>query len=534
MAAWLPAVTRILDTLDAGALSGVATKGILHTTEGGSIESNVSGFRGNNFWPHLIVDPSTETLVQCLAFDRAARALPLHNADAGVQIEIVSRAAGAPTWSESEMFYLWKVMREVEIHTAIPRQSYIQFDSSGQNRFRMTLADFQRFQGWCGHQHAPDGGDHWDPGGIRNWNLVTPRLGGTVNACTSARALTTIASRDETLVALFSGIAALNSTQWTRSSASWGPAAAVPGVVTSPGSPIAATARQPDILDVFFVGADGRLYTTWRTTGGWASTPLQIGGGVMPHVPGGIAAVARTPYNLDVFFSDATGAVLTAYWNPIAGWNGSWRINHGVNAGLLPCITAVTRQPGILEVFFIGADGHLWTTRWREAGTPGWSPTPSRVGGDANPPTVNAAGGVAAVARTPHNLDLFFSDTTGAVLTTYWNPTSRWANGSWRINHGVNAGPIPCITALARQPDILDVFFIGADGLLYTTWWANGAWTANPIPIGGPVLLDPTQGISASCTRPNQLDLLVHSTSHLALTWHEGQPWPAAFSPQAF
>jgi len=39
------------------------------------------------------------------------------------------------------------------------------------------------------------------------------------------------------------------------------------------------------------------------------------------------------------------------------------------------------------------------------------------------------------------------------------------------------------ISAFARQPDHLDVFWIGPDGGIGSTWWRSGQTWATPFPI---------------------------------------------------
>src|SRR5258707_11861470 len=66
-------------------------------------------------------------------------------------------------------------------------------------------------------------------------------------------------------------------------------------------------------------------------------------------------------------------------------------------------IAAVSRAPGNLDLFVIGFDNHVWSTFWNDAGgwNRDWFPLPGRHVFDHEKQKI------AAVSRTPNNLDLF-------------------------------------------------------------------------------------------------------------------------------
>lgn len=148
-------------------------RGVLHTTEGPTLDAALGSFRSTNFWPHLTIEPKTLRVVQHLPLTIGARALSdsigPENSMRCVQIEIVGFAAETPTWAPEQLAFVRSVMRQVEAAVPIPRSSGLAFlDAAGVNRTpsnRMTLDSWKRFSGWCGHQHAP-GENHWDPGAI--------------------------------------------------------------------------------------------------------------------------------------------------------------------------------------------------------------------------------------------------------------------------------------------------------------------------------------------------------------------------------
>ncbi|MEU5128468.1 hypothetical protein AB0G96_20340, partial [Streptomyces mobaraensis] len=111
------------------------------------------------------------------------------------------------------------------------------------------------------------------------------------------------------------------------------PIAASFPVPAAPGTGVAAVARTSGHLDVFWVGSDGKVWSAWwdQSAGnGWYDHgvfPIAAQWPV-PAVPGsGVTAVARTSGHLDVFWAGANGKVWSAWWDQSAG-NGWY--DHGV------------------------------------------------------------------------------------------------------------------------------------------------------------------------------------------------------------
>ena len=68
---------------------------------------------------------------------------------------------------------------------------------------------------------------------------------------------------------------------------------------------------------------------------------------------------------------------------------------------------------------------------------------------------------VTAIARNPNHLDLFVTGTDGRIYSTWWDASSGWAN--WFNVSGGRAALGSKVTALARNPDHLDLFVTGTD-----------------------------------------------------------------------
>ena len=96
--------------------------------------------------------------------------------------------------------------------------------------------------------------------------------------------------------------------------------------------------------------------------------------------------------------------------------------------------------------------------------------------------TGSGAGAVTAVARTPEHLDLFWVGLDGSVGSTWWDAGAN--NGRWNTAFEIApaGSAVGAVTAVARTPDHLDVFWVGLDGSVGSSWWDahanNGAWNA--------------------------------------------------------
>jgi len=293
------------------------------------------------------------------------------------------------------------------------------------------------------------------------------------------------------------------------------------------GAAVATVARIPQHLDVFVIGNDGQLYTAWWHEGqnwsGAADNWLCLGGAFPPGAA--LSAVARFPNHLDVFAVGNDGRVYSAFWHEGQNWSGFFSIGGFFPAGAV--LSAVARVPEQLDVFVIGNDGRVWTSWWHD-GQASWSGAADNwmgIGG-----FFPAGGSIHAVARLTNHLDVFVLGNDGRVYTAWWHEGQNWSGGAdnW-LSIGGFFPANAAIHAVARQPEQLDVFTIGNDGRAYTAWWssANGWSGINDnwlslggfFPVGGPLW--------AVARHPEQLDLFTLGNDGRLYTswWSAGQSW---------
>jgi len=318
-------------------------------------------------------------------------------------------------------------------------------------------------------------------------------------------------------------------TSWWNVNFDWGGPRGVGGFFPA-NAPVASVARSGDNLDLFIVGNDGRVYTSWWFTGSdWSGINdnwRSIGGFFPPGAP--LGAVARTRDNLDLFVVGNDGRVYTSWWFQGADWSGindNWRSIGGFFPPGAP-ITVVSRMPDHLDLFVCGNDGRVYTSWWHQGSdwsgiNDNWRP----IGGFFPP-----GARITSLARTPDNLDLFVTGNDGRVYTSWWFTGSDWSgiNDNWRSIGGFFPPGAP-LGAVARTGQNLDVFVTGNDGRVYTCWWSQGSdWSGindNWRPIGG--FFPPGAPVAPVARYPDHLDLFVRGNDNQIWSewWHAGGDW---------
>lgn len=153
---------------------------ILHTTEGGSVESNAAVMSGTGNYSHIVADPAARRAAQLVDLDRSATATKNRpggvqtNRLNAVQVEIVWRAAEIRNLTSDELAWLGTavvapICKARGIQPVGPPRPFVGpeagFIARPDAPQRMTYLEWARFNGVCGHQHVPEN-DHWDPGAL--------------------------------------------------------------------------------------------------------------------------------------------------------------------------------------------------------------------------------------------------------------------------------------------------------------------------------------------------------------------------------
>lgn len=284
---------------------------------------------------------------------------------------------------------------------------------------------------------------------------------------------------------------------------------ALPGAATAENSTITSVARGSGRLDVFWISSDGAVNTaawtdrTYRWGGGQVAPPGSASPGTSA---GGLAAVARNPQHLDVFWIRPDGGVSTSAWDEAAP---AWTVARSIapsRAALPGTLAAVSRNADQLDVFWIGPDRAIGTTA--KHSTHDWlNPWPLTAPATAQYP----AGALSVVSRARDHLDLFWVRPDGGVSTMWWNPNANWPSrsiapaGHVRISDRTTVRRA-ALTAVSRRPDHLDVFWIGPDGGIGTTAWNPGVNWPAPWPIAWPGAAQ-SGSLAVASRSPGRLDV---------------------------
>jgi len=90
---------------------------------------------------------------------------------------------------------------------------------------------------------------------------------------------------------------------------------------------------------------------------------------------------------------------------------------------------------------------------------------------------------VTPVARNPNHLDLFVVGFNGGIYTAWWDLNVNNARWNLWFRIGPDWANVPTnsvVTAVARNPNQLDLFVVGHNGGIYSTWWnPNDGWEGN-------------------------------------------------------
>ena len=147
------------------------------------------------------------------------------------------------------------------------------------------------------------------------------------------------------------------------------------------------------------IGWDPSLFPK---VGGWNGDWFPLPGqAVFDRDKQQIAAVSRAPGNLDLFVIGFDNHVWTTFWNDQVGWNSDWFPLPGqaVFDRDKQQIAAVSRAPGNLDLFVIGFDNHVWTTFWNAAGRLEQRLVPAAWPGGLRPRQAADRGGVAGAGQ---------------------------------------------------------------------------------------------------------------------------------------
>jgi hypothetical protein len=217
------------------------------------------------------------------------------------------------------------------------------------------------------------------------------------------------------------------------------------GGIFTTGTPVTSVSRKPSVVDLFMVGDDGKVYTSWWFDNDWSGFNsdwrlLDWGGNEKFLVGSKIAAVARSPDNLDIFVVGQDFKIYTAWWFEGSDWTGFRNIS-GNATFPTPYIAAISRMEGQLDVV-VASTGSIFSSHWTDSVTD-WT------GIDQPWETVGVLTllssflNIAVVSRTQDTMEIFTTgigiDFNATVMWNTWSAGPGNTYGTWQSspNHAV-------------------------------------------------------------------------------------------------
>ena len=249
--------------------------------------------------------------------------------------------------------------------------------------------------------------------------------------------------------------------------------------------------RSADRIDTFVIGNNGGIYTTGQTGGGvWEAWHAVGDPGAGENVPTNsvVSAISRRANRLDIFVVGHNGGIYTSGQKD----GGLWDVWHaigdpgaGENVPTRSYVWPVSRIQDRIDLFVVGHNGGIYTTGQTNGSSwEAWHPV-GNPGAGENVPTNSVA---SAVARNPNRLDIFVVGHNGGIYTS-----GQSYGGSWEGWHPIGdpgaGATVPqrsVVFPISRSINRLDIFVVGHNGGIYTTGQTGGGpWEAWH-PIGDP------------------------------------------------
>jgi hypothetical protein len=291
---------------------------------------------------------------------------------------------------------------------------------------------------------------------------------------------------------------------------------------------VSAVSRRPGRVDVFWIDPTGGI--------GWSSSDDRVSAGawkapvtIVPAgnaLPGALAAIARNHGRMDLYWIGPVGEVRTTWWDvgiDTGVWHSSTAITMPKQA-VAGALAAVSRNPQQVDLFWVGPDGGVGATGSSKFDPAPHFPPPRAIA----PPEAAAAGALAAVARTPFQIDVFWLNPRGVVITAWWTADAN--NDDWNGPREIapaGTAQAGAIAALARSADHLDVFWIQPDGAVASQWFDarnHPAWNgaAFRIASSGDALGGLVTAVSVDGNRTDVLWKKPGAVSRLSANWWHG------------
>ncbi|CEJ56781.1 hypothetical protein PMG11_02979 [Penicillium brasilianum] len=246
------------------------------------------------------------------------------------------------------------------------------------------------------------------------------------------------------------------------------------------GVEFSATSRSPDAMDLFYFhgNGDGAPLTQacWNQGNDWKT--CRVFQYVFSYVLGSgrLTAISRTPERHELFFvPKGYQAVHVERWRKHGGWWGGTPVI-GHKADPSTGFGVVSRGSNMLQTFWVRDDRALMHAYTEDDGDSWVRDVVLDAKADAKPSSV------AATSRDPNSMVVAWVTSKGIL------EAARYEKSTWTkkqiTTHDTVAG-ISKIATLSITPSMLNLFWIGTDGMIHQSYWTagmpNDQWITTPI-----------------------------------------------------
>lgn len=267
---------------------------------------------------------------------------------------------------------------------------------------------------------------------------------------------------------------------------------------------LAAVRQSTNISAVFAVGADGALYRRQATGSGAFGAPVAMSAPNFAPPGAGVATGFQATNQLDVFVTGNDGKIY--YFTEVN--DGAWSSATALSAAIAKPgarLATANQVPGQLDVFVVDTNGTL-DVYW-VLGTGNTWFGPGQIATNFAPSGSTLAAGFQG---TTNQLDVFAIGNDGALHTSWVVGSGSWSLFPLSLS-GTSAAPPGGGVGIGHQgASQTDVFFVGYDGFVKAAWVVNqGAWNL-PINLGTSSIANGGADITTSLQgAAGQLDVFV-------------------------
>ena len=285
-------------------------------------------------------------------------------------------------------------------------------------------------------------------------------------------------------------------------------------------------------IDIYWIGIDGKIYAAWNKLGEtWNNHVYQILGDFPTPAQGSsITCINRTNLQTDLYWIGNDGKIYAA-WNRLGE---TWEKHIYQIKGKYPppaqgtSISAINRTNSIIDLYWIGNDGKIYVA-WNKFGET-WDNHVYQIAGNYPPPAQGTS--ISSINRSPTYIDLYWIGNNGKIYAAWNKFGETWDNHVFQISGNY---PSPArgtsISSINRSSTNTDLYWIGNDGKIYTTWnkfkepWGN---LISPIKINIDYSLA-SQGTSISSINRSSTNTDLYwigNDGKIYVTWNKfGEPW---------